>query len=426
MAAGADVEHPLPPLLPGEDVLDFPRLPILRLDVLSLLRQGGTFRQVFFPQILVDHHVELVRDRWPECPTDPFPNVVGRGLVRCGAHVTGGTRGRGRCNPSPQPSWAIHVQLISKRLVQDPVFGLLVHFHLRVVRPKVALAAGVWAAGLLHRESVTCMARRAASPAPVGIDPTDPAVWPGGRIKLPARQDLDFRSVALHAADGHGGGSAHDLSQVIVNGGQDLTALGVVASLLLVDLLLVATAAVLWRDDDGDEKAVVLEGVGVPFLRAVAIKAVDSLLPHPRRPPLVYHRIIHSAVTADAHCPLFRACEGRQGRPALRRDLLGPPERQHGTHQEEQPSCQQHPSFHACLRFCPCRGSCYEIQTLSARSTNRVPTRVSRVDPPAHPSRDAAPRDRSRSQVPAIARARASRTSVVSRIGLKPTAVRIR
>ena len=273
MATGADVEHSLAPLLPGEDLLDLPRLPILRLDVLSLLRQGGAFRQILFPQVLVDHHVELGRDRRPECPADPLPNVVGRALGRCGAHVAGGAgRRRGVILPH-DPAGAIHVQLISKRLVQDPVLGLLVHFHLRVIRPEVALPARVGAAGLLHGESVACVAGGAAPPASVGIDPTDPAVGPRRRIELPTGQDLDLRTVALHATDGHGWRSAHDLSQVIVNGGQDLPTLGVMAPLLLVDLLLVAAAAVLRRDNDRNQKAVMLERVGVPFLRSMAIES---------------------------------------------------------------------------------------------------------------------------------------------------------
>ena len=84
------------------------------------------------------------------------------------------------------------------------------------------------------------------------------------------------------------------------------------ATLLLIDLLLVAARTILGRDNHGDECAVVLESVSIACLRAVAIKAVDAFLAVRPCAPFFRQRGIHWPVTADAGLAFLRTPRTRR------------------------------------------------------------------------------------------------------------------
>src|SRR5262249_8608708 len=178
---------------------------------------------------------------------------------------------------------------------------------LRMVRTEMALAAGFRLARLRLREAVSGMAGAAASPAAVGIDASDAGVGPRRRIELAARQHRDGRAGALEAAAGDRRRAAYHLAEEIVERGEDLAGAGMMAALLLVDLLLMTARAVLGRHDHGDAEAVVLEGVRIAGLGAMAVEAVHALLAVGAEAPLLREPRIHAGMAAEAGLALLGA-----------------------------------------------------------------------------------------------------------------------
>jgi hypothetical protein len=74
--------------------------------------------------------------------------------------------------------------------------------------------------------------------------------------------------VALEAADRDRRRTTHHFSEEIIERGQNLPGLGVMAALLLVHLLLMTPPAVVRRDDDRNGRAIVLEGIWIARMSA--------------------------------------------------------------------------------------------------------------------------------------------------------------
>ena len=110
----------------------------------------------------------------------------------------------------------------------------------------MAFAAGLGFARLGLGEAVPRVAGAAAARAAVRIDPADAGIGPGRRIELAARED-PMVDPALEAADRDRRRAAQHLAEEVVEGGENLSGLGVVAALLLVDLFLVAARRILGR-----------------------------------------------------------------------------------------------------------------------------------------------------------------------------------
>ena len=93
------------------------------------------------------------------------------------------------------------------------------------------------------------VAGAATSRAAVWVDPADAGIGPRRGVELAVGQNLDGRTVALQATDGHCRRTAEHRAQEIIKRGKNLTRLGVMTTLLLVYFLLVASAAILGRYD---------------------------------------------------------------------------------------------------------------------------------------------------------------------------------
>jgi hypothetical protein len=157
-----------------------------------------------------------------------------------------------------------------------------------MVGPHVALAAVVGSASLRDREGVPVVTGRATPLAPVGVETSDPGVRPGSRIEAPVFEDFDLGPVALPAAiDGRSRNaigealglqtaiSLHDLGEDVVQRPENASGLGVMGVGELLYLLLMATGAVLGRDDHGDQEVFVVERIAVSLLGLMALVAAD-------------------------------------------------------------------------------------------------------------------------------------------------------
>jgi hypothetical protein len=82
--------------------------------------------------------------------------------------------------------------------------------------------------------------------------------------------------MALATPGCDGGRPADHFAQQVVERAEDLAGLGVMRSLLLLELLLVALRAIERRDDDGDGRSVMLERVGLVRARRVTGDALDA------------------------------------------------------------------------------------------------------------------------------------------------------
>ena len=132
--------------------------------------------------------------------------------------------------------------------------------------------------------------------------------------ELIARQHLYGRAVALEAADRDRRRAAHHFAEEIIERGQNLPGLGMMAALLLVHLLLMTIPAVVGRDDDRYGRAIVLEGIGIARLSAMAVEAVDAFLPMDAGAPFFGERGIHRPMAAERFalfCPPRRTGRGR-------------------------------------------------------------------------------------------------------------------
>jgi hypothetical protein len=74
------------------------------------------------------------------------------------------------------------------------------------------------------------------------------------------------------------------------------------ASLLLVDLFLVTTAAILRRYNDGNRRAIVLERVNIGLLGAVAVVTIDTFLAVRSSVPLLGQSRVHRLVALATLC----------------------------------------------------------------------------------------------------------------------------
>ena len=148
-----------------------------------------------------------------------------------------------------------------------------------MVRAEMTFAASLRLTCLRNRETMAGMAGAATARAPIGVDPADAGVRPRCRVELAVRQHFHCRPVTLETADRDGRRTADDFTEEIVERGENFACLGVVTPFLLINFVLVATPAIFRRDDDGDRRAIMLEGIAVGFFRPVAVVAADALLP---------------------------------------------------------------------------------------------------------------------------------------------------
>jgi len=78
------------------------------------------------------------------------------------------------------------------------------------------------------------------------------------------------------------------------------------AAFLLVHFALVAASAIFRRDNDGDRRAVMLEGIAVGFFCFVAVVAADAFLPVGAGEPFLGEARIERTVTLETGIVLFR------------------------------------------------------------------------------------------------------------------------
>src|SRR5262249_46417333 len=137
--------------------------------------------------------LERLGNRGTQGPADARAHVVGRGLLGRRAHVAGRAGRRPAVVLAHAPGGLLQVELVLVRGVEYAVLGFLVDLDLRVIRPEVALAAGVRLARLRLGEIVAGVTRAARSERAIGIDPADAGVGPGVGIELAAREHFHFR-----------------------------------------------------------------------------------------------------------------------------------------------------------------------------------------------------------------------------------------
>src|SRR6185369_4786491 len=118
--------------------------------------------------------------------------------------------------------------------------------------------------------------RGAASRRAVGIDAPDSAVRPGARVEFAIAFVLYGRAVALHAAVHRGRPAFDDFSEDVVERAYEACCLSVMRCFKLGDFFLVASVAVVRRDDHGDLLAVVIEGRRIALVCLVARVAIDT------------------------------------------------------------------------------------------------------------------------------------------------------
>jgi hypothetical protein len=103
--------------------------------------------------------------------------------------------------------------------------------------------------------------------------------WSRSPAPCPADANLKKRAHRAVRVREELNGPPQDLAQKIIKRRENLASLGVMTSLLLVHLLLMAPAAVLRGNDHWNDCAIVVERVDIARLGAMAVEAVDSLLP---------------------------------------------------------------------------------------------------------------------------------------------------
>jgi hypothetical protein len=209
------------------------------------------------------------------------------------------------------PGFPIHVELILESPVEDPVFRLFVYLDLRVIWAEMALAAILRFSRLLPGKTMTGVTGATGSWNPVRVDSTDPRVGPSRRIELSAFENLDLRSMALPTPNSHSRGSTDNLPEIVVQGIEDLTAFGMVALCHLLDLIGMATATVLGGHEEGNRIPIVIHGVDVPLLCAMAVIAIHARLTHSSQSPLLNERRRQILVAFDAGLSL-RGTPGRR------------------------------------------------------------------------------------------------------------------
>jgi hypothetical protein len=200
--------------------------------------------------------------------------------------MTRGTGGGIHIIDSHYPGFPFHVQPILESPIENPMFRLLVNLDLRVIRTEMALAAVFGFSGLSFGKTMTGMARAAGSWNPIGVDPTDPRIRPGCGIKFSILENFNLGTMTLPATDRDGCGSSYDLSEIVVQGVEDLPSLGMMTPCHLLDLLCMAASTVLGSDEKGNCIALMIHGIHIPFVGLMAVIAIDARLPHGPETPL--------------------------------------------------------------------------------------------------------------------------------------------
>ena len=122
----------------------------------------------------------------------------------------------------------------------------------------------------------------------IGIEATDAAVGPGFRRELVGgiRVDYHLATVAGLAADNGYWLSTGCVGEVGICGGEDFTGMSMIRGTGLFFYLLMAFAAIFRRDQSGNCFTIVLEGIDIACLSAMAIKAANIILAMSRILPL--------------------------------------------------------------------------------------------------------------------------------------------
>ena len=229
---------------------------------------------------------------------------MGLGLVDAGTHVAGGARGSGGVVDAGDPLIRIQVHLVDLGAVDDAVLGFVVDLDLGMVGTDVAFTTGVRGTSLFAGEAVTAVASGAGALGAVGIQPANTRIGPATRQGTPFvlafGDEFQLAAMALTTASVDCGGSAHHFAHEVIQGGKDVTGLGVMGAVHLLEFGGVALGAILGGDDDGDQRPLVIEGINLAFLRLVAVQAVDPVLAMLAVVPLPIEARILRHVAIDA------------------------------------------------------------------------------------------------------------------------------
>ena len=148
--------------------------------------------------------------------------------------------------------------LITFCVVNGAVFGFVVNFDLRVIRPQMALVACFGFTSFDQRKAVAGMAAAAAAEAAVGVDAAHTDIGPGaGKRFTPV--DLHDGAVAGKAAGGSFYGIVHAVVEPMIDLPNDLVGIGMFAAFVFFRLLWVTAAAIYGRNHYRNRTFVVFE-----------------------------------------------------------------------------------------------------------------------------------------------------------------------
>src|SRR6266536_6510758 len=105
-----------------------------------------------------------------------------------------------------------------------------------MVRAEMTLAAVFGLAGQSGAERVAAVTGGTRSLAAVGIDASNAAVGPGGKVELPVAYIFHFTAVALATAIHRRRPTFHDLTQHVVERADEVGSVGVPALFKLIHL----------------------------------------------------------------------------------------------------------------------------------------------------------------------------------------------
>src|ERR1035441_4440954 len=214
------------------------------------------------------------------------------------------------------PGLRIEVHLGDIRAELDAVLGLGVDLGLGMIWAQMTLAAVLGLAGQGRAERMPAVTSGTTSLAAVGIDASDAAVGPGGKVELAVAYIFHFPAVALAAAIHSGRPTFHDLTQHVVERADEVGGVGVPALFELVHLGLVAAGTVVRSHDHGDLQAVVVEGGGVTRVGLVAGIAIHAGLGMGASAPLLDGAGGAATVTLQALLALLGDFGGGLGKAA--------------------------------------------------------------------------------------------------------------
>src|SRR5215469_3520826 len=111
----------------------------------------------------------LVADGVGQIKREPVGRIVGQANAIEAAHVTSGAGGHKHIAGGESLRRGVQIEQVLLSLEHHPVFGFLVNFDLRVIRPHVALSASRRQARNTNRTGMPGVALRAGSDGPVSI-----------------------------------------------------------------------------------------------------------------------------------------------------------------------------------------------------------------------------------------------------------------